>query len=229
MKKLLVAAISVLGFGGVAYAADAVQEVVIVDQAHDWSGAYVGITAGVSFYDPKWTDLNDDWFDDSRSFDSTSAAVGGYVGYNYDAGPVIVGVEGNFLGAFNSDERGGPDYDERYENDLDWLASVRGRIGLPHDQFLFYATGGIAFAGVKNESSSNDFSDEDFENTDSTLTGYTVGGGVEYAMTSNISLRLEGLYYDFGSETYQQEADPGDKMTIDNQVFVVRAGIGYKF
>lgn len=229
MKTLLVAAISVLGFGGVASAADAVQDVVVVDEAHDWSGAYVGVAAGASFYNPEWTDQADDWFFGTRSFDSTSATVGGYAGYNYDAGPVIVGVEGDFTFAFNSDQRGGPRYDETYDNDLDWLASVRGRIGLPYDQFLFFATGGIAFAGVKNESVSSDYPGEDFADTDSTLTGFAVGGGVEYAMTSNISLRLEGLYYDFGSETYAQEIQPDQLMTIDNKVFVVRAGIGYEF
>jgi outer membrane immunogenic protein len=230
MITRVIAGALLLGSANLAQGADAiVDQVIVVGTAYDWSGVYIGATAGASFYDPHWTDRADDWFQGTRSFDSTSAAIGGYVGYNYDTGPLIVGVEGDFVGAFNSDEQGGPRYDERYENDLDWLASLRGRIGIPHGQFLFYATGGVAFAGVKNESSSDDYPDEDFEDTDSTLTGYTVGGGVEYAMSSNISVRLEGFYYDFGSETYKQESQPAEEMTIDNTAFVIRAGIGYKF
>lgn len=228
MKSAVLASALIFGMSGYAVAADIAEEVVIVDEGYDWSGVYVGIAAGVSDHDARWTDLNDDWFIGSLDFGSTSAAVGGYVGYNFVAGPVVLGVEGDILGAFNDDDGIGPNYDDTYQNDLNWLASLRGRIGVPVDQFLLYATGGIAFAGVKNEMHSDDFPDEDFEDTDSTLTGYAVGGGVEYAMTPNLMLRLEGLYYDFGSDTYAQQLG-GELMEIENDVVVVRAGLGYKF
>ena len=229
MKSVVLALAVIVGATSYALAADIAEQVVIVDEATDWSGVYVGITAGVSDHDAEWTDLADDWFDGSLDFGSTSGAFGVYAGYNWIMGPAIVGVEGDFLGAFNSDESGGPTYDEVYENDLDWLASIRGRVGLPIDRILLFATGGIAFAGVNNESSSETYPAEDFRETDSTLTGFAVGGGIEYAMTSNFILRLDGLYYDFGSDTYAQEQDPDQEMKIENRVFVVRAGIGYKF
>ena len=228
MKSFVLATVFVLGFGAAASAADAVEEVVIVDEAYDWSGVYVGFTAGASDHDARWTDPADDWFPDSLEFGSTSAVVGGYVGYNFVVGPVILGVEGDIVGAFNDDDGSGPWYDETYQNDLKWLASLRGRIGVPVDRLLVYATGGVAFAGVKNEMHSDDYPDEDFEDTDSTLTGFAVGGGVEYAMNSNLILRFEGLYYDFGSDTYAQQVG-GELMEIENDVVVVRAGIGYKF
>lgn len=228
MKSVVVASALMFSLSSYAFAADIAEEVVIVDEGYDWSGVYVGIAAGVSDHDARWTDPIDDWFPGSLDFGSTSAAVGGYVGYNFVAGPVVLGVEGDILGAFNDDDGSGPIFDDTYQNDLNWLASLRGRIGVPVDQFLLYATGGIAFAGVKNEMHSDDFPDEDFEDTDSTLTGYAVGGGVEYAMTSNLILRLEGLYYDFGSDTYAQQIG-GELMEIENDVVVVRAGLGYKF
>jgi outer membrane immunogenic protein len=83
--------------------------------------------------------------------------------------------------------------------DSHWEASVRGRIGYAWDRFMLYATGGAAFTqfrigtflvglpGVTD---------------DKTVVGGTVGGGIEYAFTNNISLGVEGRWTGYGHEDF---------------------------
>ncbi len=207
-----------------AFAADLAQPV-----THSWTGAYVGLAAGVSQHEVDWTDQADDWINGTETFSSTSGLVGGYAGYNLEAGSIVWGVEADIAAAFNEDRGTGPKYDEIYTNDLHWLGSVRARVGIPIENMLIYATGGWAIAGVTNESTSDDYPNEDFEDTDDTVSGYVFGGGVEFALSENVNMRLEGLAYDFEDNTYGQPVSPGEKMTIDNSVIVGRFGIAYRF
>jgi opacity protein-like surface antigen len=61
------------------------------------------------------------------------------------------------------------------------------------------------------------------------ISGYVLGGGVEFALSQNVNMHVEGLSYTFDDETYRQPGDPGDKMTIQNSVVVGRIGFAYKF
>ena len=209
--------------GAIAHAAD------VTESANSWTGAYVGLAAGVSQHDVDWTNEADDWFNGTRSFGSTSGTVGGYAGYNLDAGGLVWGVEADIAAAFNEDSAKGTDYDETYSNELQWIGSVRGRVGVPVNNMLIYATGGWAFAGVNNTSQSSDYPDQDFEHTDEIVTGLVYGGGVDFALSEKATMRLEGLAYDFGEKTYSQPGDPSDKMTISNSVIIGRIGFAYKF
>jgi len=220
------AVLTILGLMALSVPASAADMVV---SSPDWNGPYAGLAAGISDHNAEWTDLADDWFDGSLDFGSTSAIFGVYAGYNFDQGPFVFGLEGDFSGALNSDKGGGPTYDETYHNDLHWLGSLRVRAGLPFESALLYVTGGAAIAGVRNEMTSDDYPDEDFENTDGVVFGYVLGGGIEFAAFESATLRLEGLYYDFGRDKYEQDANPGEFMTIENEVFVVRAGLTFPF
>jgi outer membrane immunogenic protein len=88
------------------------------------------------------------------------------------------------------------------QQSLDWLASVRARVGVPVDDMLIYATGGLMFGGA------NAYQSISFSNTSSgsytasaheALAGPTFGGGVEFRLWGPWSARLEGLYYDLGN------------------------------
>ena len=111
-------------------------------------------------------------------------------------------------------------------------ASLRARAGFAWDRFLIYATGGIAFANAKLESEGtivfDDQSTADFNDSDSsTLTGWTAGGGVEYAFTDNIIGRVEVRYSDFGKDTFHLN-DSGDVKAGFSQT-AATVGISYKF
>lgn len=101
---------------------------------------------------------------------------GGFAGYNFQVSPnVVVGVEGDVTGTNRSTN--------------DWDATVRGRLGYAYDRYLFYGTGGVAFGDIKNAGASK------------TKTGWTLGAGIEAALTSNLTGRLEYRHTDLGSAT----------------------------
>ena len=85
-----------------------------------------------------------------------------------------------------------------------------------------YIAGGVAFGGVKN---SLNVGGSDYNN-DKTLTGWTVGTGVDYAATDNVLLRLEYRYTDFGNKDFDlgNTATRGSFKTND-----IRLGVAYKF
>ena len=107
--------------------------------------------------------------------------------------------------------------------------SIRGRLGFAVDRALFYATGGAAFGDLRNTyvngltGATDQFSH--------TRVGYTVGGGVEYAFTNNLSIRVEYRYTDYGSFTDNLANSSNGGINVrhketDNRV---QAGFSYKF
>lgn len=77
-----------------------------------------------------------------------------------------------------------------------WQASFRGRLGYARDRHLLYATGGIAWTGVSDNT--NFIATGGFPaslgSDRTTFDGPTLGGGLEYAITNNVSLGVDGLY-----------------------------------
>lgn len=78
--------------------------------------------------------------------------------------------------------------------------TIRGRLGIAVDRALFFATGGVAFAQFQNSYASPVIGGG-YQADSSTRIGWVVGGGVEYAITTNFSLRGEYRYEDFGRFT----------------------------
>ena len=98
---------------------------------------------------------------------------------------------------------------------LDWVGTVRGRIGFAFDRFVVFGTGGFAWTNA--EVDGGRVTDSNFHG------GWTVGGGIEAAITGNISAKAEYLYMDFSDELY---ANVG---TIDPELHTFRIGVNYKF
>ncbi len=126
-----------------------------------------------------------------------------------------------------------------FNRDLNWLASVRGRVGwIAAPNWLLYATGGVAFANVKY-SGLNAYlggcPNCGFASLSDTKTGFTVGGGVEYAWTANWILRAEYLYYQFDGDAFTAPFQSAPSVTavqfnfgtLDVNTF--RVGVSYKF
>jgi outer membrane immunogenic protein len=100
--------------------------------------------------------------------------------------------------------------DVNFVDDIEYLASLRARIGLAAGPTLFYATGGGAILGFE----------DDLGGDDDELTGYVVGLGVEHKLRDNVSVGLEGLYYSF---------DEDDNNVVDDELdfWTVRARLTY--
>jgi outer membrane immunogenic protein len=112
---------------------------------------------------------------------------------------------------------------------LDWMASLRARVGVPVDDMLIYATGGLMFGGA------NAYQSLSFTNANSgsytvsaheALAGPTFGGGVEYRLPGPWSVRLEGLYYDLGKMRTVAEPTGDAFVNFSNtKTFAFRGGI----
>lgn len=138
--------------------------------------------------------------------DEDDEGVGGvHLGHNWQSNAWVYGLEG----------------DATFGDGIDYLASVRARLGLATQRWLFYATAGAAFveadrnymnfAGVSVTSSDDD-------------TGFVFGGGAEYKLTNNLNLGVEALHYSFNDD------GPIDAITSDDLDFtVVRGRLTYQF
>ncbi|WP_457798213.1 outer membrane protein [Methylocystis sp. S23] len=134
---------------------------------------------------------------------------GGEVGYDYQWSNFVVGVETDILGTNMSGGSWGvgPIYpganfawDGRTDISVPWYGTARGRVGyLVSPTFLVYATGGLAYGGVKRQQYFLD-SDADigFGRRQSTSLGYTAGAGAEWMVAPNWSLKGEYRYTDLG-------------------------------
>lgn len=149
-----------------------------------------------------------------------------------------------------------PDYNYHLRENLrangavDWFGTIRARVGMtPVDRLLVYATGGAAYAQVAG-SASYDWHEYGFwwggpgdhsfnrmggfsGSSKDVRWGWTVGGGAEYAITNNLTIKGEYLYIDLGSQDYTVAESPtGDEfITWSNatKLNIVRVGMNYKF
>src|SRR5260370_19909895 len=114
----------------------------IVVPAYNWTGAYIGINAGYGFGRSKWDGL-------PASFDVKGGMAGGQLGYNWQFGQFVYGVEGD--GDW-SDLRGTSNFANcnlGCKTRNDFLSTPRGRLGFAADRWLPYLTGGLPGRGVK--------------------------------------------------------------------------------
>ena len=138
------------------------------------------------------------------SVDNNGFMGGGQVGYNFQFTKFILGLEGDI--SFTDWDGTNAFGQVRVSQDINWFGTVRGRLGYAWQRIMPYVTGGLAVAEV-------DFSAPFVGSSSETMTGWTAGGGVEVAVTDNVSLRGEYLHFDLS------ELD-GD---------IVRAGINFRF
>lgn len=216
----------------------------------DWSGLYAGVTAGGGFTQVRTTDTgrgpSGSWYATGASVDDEGAGfIGGVrAGYNHAFDQVVIGVEAG-ISAANIHQRVEA-LDVFGKTDIDWLATVRGRAGVvipdTPTPILLYGTGGLAVAGVKHT----------IEDTltwpgrglfgpnseTATRTGYTVGGGVEVALTERAVLGFEYLYTDLGRAAVDGicvvcfgGSTPGTPFVFDfdTKLHTVRLNLSWKF
>jgi len=190
---------------------------------------------------------------------------GAQIGYNYQFSPSFVaGLEADIQGsALRRDHLATNSEITRFggawittssvSNSLDWLGTVRGRVGVtPTPSLLLYATGGLAYGGVRSSTRVN-FDNNDVATTGATSGsisdirfGWTAGGGLEWMFAPNWTAKLEYLYYDLGSVSYATgtaTVDPSFAQTLPGfgpetiatrtstrfEGNIARVGLNYKF
>lgn len=173
-----------------------------------WTGIYAGAQIGYT-----WARDNTNFttLDPDRPFfpanTAPSGVIGGaHIGYNLQINQWLLGLEGSVDGTSKRQsifQAGTPGFLHAVHPDLtvrtgaDIEGSIRLRLGVAWNQLLIYATGGVAFAGLRNDYTLGPFLLT--ESISRTRAGWTVGGGIQYALTNNWSARVEYRYSDFGS------------------------------
>lgn len=138
----------------------------------------------------------------------------------------VVGVEGDVQGTdYRSSQTFGA-FTGTTRNEIN--GSARGRIGIAVDRALFFATGGAAFAQFQNTYAAPALTGG-YQNLTHTKVGYTVGGGIEYAITTQFSLRGEYRYTDYGRYTDVPLTPLGVGSTFVHHDTVQRVTVGFSY
>jgi outer membrane immunogenic protein len=111
---------------------------------------------------------------------------------------------------------------------VEWLATVRGRLGMAFSPTMIYVTGGVAFAGVKS-GWINDFNSPVGVSDDKTKTGWVAGGGIEHAFSKSWSLRGEVLYHDLGKDNGSVTSSSTYATEFRHRVLTARAGLALRW
>ncbi|MBO1026969.1 porin family protein [Ochrobactrum sp. SD129] len=211
-------------------AADAIQEYVepapvVENVAFNWNGGYLGVSAGYMFDNTTRataSDLLGNQFS-RRYIKGTDGFVGGiYGGYNFSSGNFVYGLEANLDYADSDNKRNTFRDGATTHSDIGLNGALRGRLGYSVDRALVYATGGLALADI--EYKATDLSGTAKKST--TEAGYTVGAGVEYAVTNNVLLRTEYAFSDYGDRSVSTDLA---KYKFETKTHTLKVGIGYKF
>jgi outer membrane immunogenic protein len=227
MRKILLTSVAVIATSASAFAADlpsrrqAPPPYLPPPPIFTWTGIYVGGQIGYEF--GRDNAFAPNVFGSATSSSPNGVVGGAHIGYNYQINQFVVGIEGDVNGSSYSGNSSTAFFANTVSTKTPIDGSVRGRVGVAFDRALFYATGGAAFADIK-DSYTGPFGSSQISNG---RVGWTVGGGVEYAITNNWSVRGEYRYTDYGRMTDTPIlANVTTHHQTDNRVQI---GFSYKF
>jgi len=203
--------------------------------AYSWNGCYLGVEGGGAWGHSDQIAGGPLGFGSvtGGGYDVSGGLLGGTVGCNAQYSRWVFGVEGDMSWV---DKSGSTNESAAFTSSSVvgthefWLGTVRGRVGwTPFDQWLIYATGGIAGAGVTATlvtAAGGNFSDSE------SRFGWTAGVGVETMFWRDWSAKLEYLHVDFASQGYFNPS-PTPTTNIRTNVpltnEIVRAGVNWHF
>ena len=197
--------------------------------ASNWTGLYIGANAGYGWGRSSWTDDPIFGASDLGSHTTRGGLVGGQIGYNWQIGTWVVGLEadvdwanlkGNHVDQFLSD----------LNTKTTALGTLTGRVGYAWNQTLLYGKGGAGWARFKYD----DFTTLGGPlngSSSSTRWGWTIGGGLEYAFATNWSAKVEYNYLDFGTKRLGFSGGAGGAFVQDitDRTHLVKIGVNYRF
>jgi outer membrane immunogenic protein len=252
MKKILLSAIATVALPAIAFAADLPARtytkapVVAAPVAYNWTGFYVGAHVGGG-----WASNN--WYEDATvtgaggvapagfpdaAYNASGVIGGGQIGYNYQSGWAVFGVEGDVSGT--GIKGSGPCFPEvvgtvqSCSTNIRWLGTVTGRLGVAFNSTLLYVKGGWAWAkeNLQNACDICNGGPVLWQSADN-RNGGTVGVGVEYGFTPNWSAKLEYDHIAFGKQnvgTFTNAAgfSPFTE-DIRQNINLVKVGANYRF
>jgi outer membrane immunogenic protein len=235
-----------MGYANVALAADLARPPppppapVYVPPPFSWTGFYLGGNVGGAWAQGNVTD---NLTGASFSGSSNGAFIGGgQVGFNYQFSNLVVGLEGDFDWASNNNTSNnvviagplglGHTFAAGINNG--WITLFTGRLGVAFDRVLLYGKAGGAWVG------NNGFTVTDVTtglslsgSGNNSSSGWTAGGGVEWAFMNNWTVKFEYDYIGLGSRSFTVPITspvlPGDTFTATRNIQMATVGINYLF
>jgi outer membrane immunogenic protein len=209
---------------------------------YDWTGVYVGAFGGGGFGNHNVNNTNGapaPFANFTANYSSTGGLAGGEVGYNWQSGNYLVGIEsdlfwsgikGNDASQFNAGAF--PGVTAVDADNLRWGGTLRVRGGFTVDRWLMFFTGGYAFGSIQHTNSPPGGVVDRFNVQGN---GLTAGGGFAYAITNNVSAKFEYRYYNFNG--YNRPGNPVTGLTPNGQIpyttettySTVAVGLDFKF
>lgn len=198
-----------------------------------WTGFYLGGTVGAA--SERSTVSNDPLspvqvLTGSVATRQTGVIGGLEAGYNAQVSNIVVGIEGDVSWASLNRSASQTTLfatTETYNSRLNDLSTFRGRVGWAVDRALFYGTGGVAFAELKEQ-----LTDPGFPftvNPNSNVTGWVAGAGIEYAVWDHWTVKAEYLHVGLPNRTALDSAANGYAFDFKDSLDIGRVGINYKF
>ena len=250
MKALLLAAVGIGSLMSPTIAADmpvkAPRPAPVAAVVYNWTGFYIGGHVGYG-----WGEFDVTAVTATGSFPSgfqfakrepSGILAGGQVGYNYQAGSVVFGIEaqGSWADMSNTTRNNSPlnTNFNTVEQDVDWIVTVAGRLGIAFNNFLLYGKGGWAWAKTETYSETRNAAGTllTITTNSGTRDGWMAGVGGEYAFSGNWSIKLEYNYIDLGTETTASTnvTVPGGVVSTllrdsDGQIHLVKGGINFRW
>lgn len=163
---------------------------------YDWTGFYAGLATGYSIGE---SDQQTTQGTLPTTSDINGGIVGATIGANYQFERLVLGVEGDIFLSGQSDTFLCSSGVQQCRNQLDWVGSVRGRVGAAFDRLMVFGTAGVAIAA--GDSTVSPPSANTTGIYKGTYVGWTAGVGAEYAVTERIRFKSEYAYTDLGTET----------------------------
>ena len=241
---------------------------VFVPPPFTWTGFYIGLNAGgiitsgsrnATLVVPASSLWLNSYFPNGIGNGQSGFIGGGQAGYNWQTGAFVLGVVTDFDGTtlsknFNYSSSpftgtgvpfllNGDTLNVNAKASLDWLGTTRAKVGFvvtPDNRLQIYGTGGVAYGGGSAHFNVYDSNYNAYwsGNPSSTRVGWTIGAGVEYAVTNNVTIGAEYLYVDLGSthitanpNSIASSALPNVYATakINYNASIFRALVNYKF
>jgi outer membrane immunogenic protein len=231
---------------------------------YSWAGSYIGVDLGAAFgggasnfnVPPQLSSSTKSALQ-AQSGTNNAFVGGAHVGYNFQKEHLVFGLETeiDYVGkirkqqsyAFSSQGNGGPPVGSYNvtpaENTTNYIGTLRARVGYAWQKYLVYAGGGYAYGGVNNGGTGTVvFTAPDGTKTSQTgsgdnqgsHSGYVLSAGVEYALSKNVSTRLDYSYLNFGNNTQTIKAPATGASysftsSAQEHFSLLRIGINYVF
>jgi len=245
MKKFLLATVAMVAFAGSASAADLAarpytKAPAMIAAVYDWSGFYIGANGGYGSSRKCWDNITTAGVLVAADgcHDATGGVVGGQVGYRWQAGTWVFGLEAQGDWA-DLKGRNRSLFDARFDNEskINAFGLFTGQIGYAANNVLFYVKGGAAVVSDRFRSFNTGTNVQVSSTSDDSRWGGTVGVGLEYGFAPNWSAGIEYDHLFMGNRNYNfvnngvfaaaGTAFASDRIRQDVDLITVR--VNYKF